>query len=46
MKIIDFILFIIFDTIIHILVVKWEIKTDKNLFIDLEVRPFFERKKK
>ena len=46
MRIIDFILLTIFDTILHILVVKWEIKTNKDLFIDLEVRPFFERKKK
>lgn len=29
-------LFIFIDTIVHILVVKWEIKTNKDLFCDIE----------
>lgn len=45
MKIYEFIIFIIVDTIIHYFVVKWEVKTNKDLFIDLEVRPIFSHKK-
>lgn len=42
----DFILFIIIDSIIHYFLIKWEIKTNKDLFIDLEIRPLFNFKKK
>lgn len=45
MKFYDFIIFIIIDTIIHYFLVKWEVKTNKDLFIDLELRPIFSIKK-
>ena len=37
MKIIDFIIFIFVDMILHDLVVKWEIRQNIDLFKDLEV---------
>lgn len=41
MKIYEFLIFILIDTIIHYFLVKWEVKTNKDLFIDLELRPLF-----
>lgn len=46
MKFYHFIFFIIIDTIIHYFLVKWEVKTNKELFIDLELRPLFKINKK
>lgn len=37
----QWLVFIVIDTLIHILVVKWEVKTNKDLFVDLECRPLF-----
>lgn len=45
MKFYEFLLFILVDIIIHILVVKWEVKTNKDLFVDIELRPLFKLKK-
>lgn len=45
MNFFDFIIFIFVDTIIHYFLVKWEVKTNKDLFIDLELRSIFSHKK-
>ena len=37
----QWLVFIVIDTLIHILVVKCEVKTNKDLFVDLECRPLF-----
>lgn len=37
MKILDFIIFIVFTAILHNLCVKWEIRQNIELFKDLEV---------
>lgn len=41
LKFYEFIIFILIDTFLHYLVVLFEVKTNKDLFIDLEFRPLF-----
>lgn len=43
MNIFDFIVFLVFDSIIHHFMIKWEIKTNKDLFIDLEIPPKYHK---
>lgn len=42
----DFLIFIVIDSIIHYFLVKWEVKTNKDLFIDLELGPKYRKKTK
>lgn len=46
MTVYQLLIFIVIDTLIHFLLVKWEVKTNKDLFIDLECRPLFSFKRK
>lgn len=46
MKFYEFLIFVFVDAIIHYFLVKWEVRINKDLFVDLELRPMFSFRKK